>query len=102
MSNCKPTQTLIECVVKLLKFGDGKKVDPTYVKSLVGSLRYLTCTRLDILFIVGLINHFIEVHIITHLKITKRILHCIIGTIDLSLLYSSSDNFSLVVYCDSD
>lgn len=35
MLNCSLVNTLIECGVKLSKFDNGKKVDPTLFKSLV-------------------------------------------------------------------
>ncbi|WMV24270.1 hypothetical protein MTR67_017655 [Solanum verrucosum] len=38
----------------------------------------------------------------THLKVTRRILRYLKGTIDLGLFYSSSDYFSPMGYCDSD
>lgn len=58
MDKCMPVSTSVECREKLAKFEDGEKVDPTMFKSLVGSLRYLTCTRRDILFGVGLVSCF--------------------------------------------
>ena len=54
IENCKPINTPVECGVKLSKQDYSEKVDPTFFKSLVGSLRYLTCTRSDILFSVSL------------------------------------------------
>lgn len=39
----------MECRTKLSKFDDGVDVDSTYYRSLIESLRYLTCTRFDIL-----------------------------------------------------
>ena len=102
MFYCNPVNTLIKSGTKLSKFDDGEKVDSTLFKSLVGSLRYLTCTRLYILFQVGVVSCFMEATTSTHLKVSKRILHYLKGTIDLGIFYSSSDNFNLVWYCDSD
>jgi len=48
MEDSNPVKTPIETRIKLLKEGDGKTIDATYFKQIVGSLRYLTCTRLDI------------------------------------------------------
>ena len=50
MINSKPVTTPIEVGIKLSKYEDGDVVNPTYFKSLIGSLRYLTNTRLDILY----------------------------------------------------
>uniref|UniRef100_A0A3Q7G1C4 Reverse transcriptase Ty1/copia-type domain-containing protein n=1 Tax=Solanum lycopersicum TaxID=4081 RepID=A0A3Q7G1C4_SOLLC len=49
-----------------------------------------------------LISRFMESPTSTYLKVTKRILRYLKGTIDLGLFYSSSDDFNLVGYCDSD
>ncbi|KAE8709398.1 Agamous-like MADS-box protein AGL6 [Hibiscus syriacus] len=49
MENCKPISTPAEYGIKMTKHEEGESVDPTFFKSLVGSLRYLTCTRPDIL-----------------------------------------------------
>jgi hypothetical protein len=47
-------------VVKAKKNEEGERVDPTIFKSLVGSLRYLTCTRPNIFYGVGLISRYME------------------------------------------
>ncbi|XP_022847542.1 uncharacterized protein LOC111370064 [Olea europaea var. sylvestris] len=102
MEGCKPVCTPVKCGIKLSKNDEGEKLNPTLFKSLVESLRYLTCTRPDILFGVGLISRYIEKPTMTHMKIAKRILHYIKGTLDYGLVYSSSNEFKLVGYSDSD
>ncbi|KAL5540945.1 hypothetical protein UlMin_044921 [Ulmus minor] len=102
MNDCKPISTPVECGIKLSKHDEGESVDPTFFKSLVGSLRYLTCTRPDILFAVGLVSRYMENPTTTHFKTTKRILRYIKGTIDFGLLYSFSNDYKLVGYSDSD
>jgi hypothetical protein len=78
-------------------------VDPTIFRSLVGSLRYLTCTRRPyILYGVRLVSRYMELPTITHFKVAKRILRYIKGTIDFGLLYPSSNEFKFVGYSDSD
>ncbi|TYK18668.1 T26F17.17 [Cucumis melo var. makuwa] len=102
MMNYKPVATPIETGTKLSKHEEGDDVDPSYFKSLVGSLRYLTCTRPDILFSVGLVSRFMEYPTTTHLKVAKRIRRYIRGTLDYGLFYSSSKEFKLESYCDSE
>ncbi|GJW07799.1 retrovirus-related pol polyprotein from transposon TNT 1-94 [Tanacetum coccineum] len=102
MDKCNPVGTPIEHKEKPFKHDGGKMVDSTLFKSLVGSLRYLTCTRPDILFAVGLISCFMEEPTTKHLKIAKRILRYIKGTVDYGMLYSTSEDFKLVGYSDSD
>ncbi|KAK2983111.1 hypothetical protein RJ640_013642 [Escallonia rubra] len=102
MDDANHVSTPVECGVKLSKKDVGEKVDPTFFKSLVGSLRYLTCTRPDILFGVGLISRYMEAPTVTHMKAAKRILRYLKGTIEFGLFYSPSNNFKLLAYCDSD
>ncbi|GJY95415.1 retrovirus-related pol polyprotein from transposon TNT 1-94 [Tanacetum coccineum] len=101
-TKCNPVSTPIEHKAKPSKHDGGKTVDSTLFKSLVGSLCYLTCTRPDILFAVGLISRFIEEPTTKHLKIAKRILRYIKGAVDYGMLYSTSEDFKLVGYSDSD
>ncbi|XP_019259248.1 PREDICTED: uncharacterized protein LOC109237396 [Nicotiana attenuata] len=102
MENCNPVSTPVECEAKIFKHGDGDRVNPIFFKSLIGSLRYLSCTRPDILFGVGLLSRFMETPTISHLKVAKRILRYIKGTLDYGILYSSSKESKSVGYCDSD
>ncbi|OIT38695.1 retrovirus-related pol polyprotein from transposon tnt 1-94 [Nicotiana attenuata] len=102
MDNCNPVSTPVECGVKISKHGDGENVNPTFFKSLVGSLRYLTCTRPDILYGVELVSRFMEAPTTSHLKVAKRILRYIKDTLDYGILYSSSKDSKFVGYCDSD
>ncbi|KAK2973292.1 hypothetical protein RJ640_029742 [Escallonia rubra] len=103
MFDCNPVNTPMECGVKLSRAEKGlQKVDPKLFRSLVGSLRYLTCTRLDILFLVGLVSRFMENPSKTHMKAAKRILRFLKGTLDCGIFYSASDEYKLMGYCDSD
>ncbi|XP_038896505.1 secreted RxLR effector protein 161-like [Benincasa hispida] len=102
MNDANPVGTPMECGVKINKQDGGEKLNSTYFKSLVASLRYLTCTRPDILYSVGTLNRFMEEPTVTHCKMAKRILRYIKGMIGYGLSYVSSSNFDIVGYCDSD
>jgi hypothetical protein len=100
MKYCKSVSTLVDCDVKLSRHDKGKVIDATLYKSLVDSLRYLKCTRPDILYAVGLVSRYMEPRA-THWKIIKRILHYVRGTLSLGLFYSSSANkFAIFGYSD--
>ncbi|KAI0498935.1 hypothetical protein KFK09_019833 [Dendrobium nobile] len=102
MENCNLVSTPMECGIKLSKKEEGKIVDPTMFKSLIGSLRYLTSTRQYILYVVGIVSRYMKNLTKTHLMAVKRILRYIKGTQNHGLLYSHSNEFQLSGYSDSD
>jgi len=102
MKGCAKLNILVDCGVKMSKNDKGGKINFTTFKSLVRSLRYLTCTRPYILYGVGLANRFMETSTMTYFKALKRILRYIKGTIDFGLFYDYSNSFHLVGYSDSD
>ena len=60
MSNCSLVNTSIATEMKLSREGNGDFFDSTFFKSLVGSLKYLTITRPDIVYGVGLVSRYME------------------------------------------
>ena len=96
MNYCKPRSTPVECGVKLSKHDKCEDIDPTFFKSLVGSLHYLTCTRPYIFYVVGLVSRYMENLKTTHFKAAKRIIRYVKGTINFGLLYSFSMTTSLL------
>jgi len=95
-------KTPIETGIKLTKEGDGRTVDATYFKHIVGSLRYLTCTRPDICYVVGLVIRYMESLRQVHLQVVKRIMRYIKGTTTFGLFYFSSKKIEIIEYSDSD
>lgn len=102
MESCHPIKTPVEARLHLSKFDNSELVSPTYYQSLVGSLRYLTSTRPDIVFGVGVISRFMETPSQAHLVAAKRILHYIKGTHSHGIFYASGGHCNLVGYVDSD
>lgn len=66
--------TPIECKTNLPKLDGQASVDTTLFKNFIGSLRYFTCTRLDISFAVVFGSYFMEKPSEVHMKTKKRIL----------------------------
>ncbi|KAE8721174.1 hypothetical protein F3Y22_tig00016637pilonHSYRG00095 [Hibiscus syriacus] len=102
MENCNPVSTPMEPGAKLSKFDGGERVDASRYRSLVGSFRYLTCTRPDLSLSVGIVSRFMDEPVYSHWKALKRILRYIQGTVSLGLFYSKAEDYKLVGYSDSD
>jgi hypothetical protein len=102
MINSKATPTTVIIGLKLSKEDKGSKVDLTLFKRLVGSLMYLTMTRLDIVYGVSLISRFMETPKESHWKVGKGILIYVNGEIDFGIKYSTSEDFKLIGYTNND
>ncbi|XP_061352521.1 uncharacterized mitochondrial protein AtMg00810-like [Gastrolobium bilobum] len=102
MEDCNPVSTPMEPGAKLSKFDGGEQVDASKYRSLVGSLRYLTCTRPDLSLSVGIVSRFMEEPVYSHWKVLKRILRYIQETVSLGLFYSNLKVYKLIRYSDSD
>jgi hypothetical protein len=89
MDDCKPTPSPFQSGVKLTATCTSPEVDATLYRQLVGSLLYLTHTRPDLSFVVGLVAWYMQTPHESHWKAAKRILHYVRGTIQFEIHYSS-------------
>lgn len=76
--------------------------DATLFRQIVGSLFYLTITRPDISFSVGVVSQFMDKPCESHLIAAKRILRYIKGTLNFGLLYQQHTPFLLTGFVDAD
>ncbi|KAK6153313.1 hypothetical protein DH2020_012952 [Rehmannia glutinosa] len=88
--------------VKMDMDADGKAVDETRYRTLIGSLLYLTASRRDITFAVGVCARFQSAPKESHMTATKRILRYLKGCQEIGLWYPKEGGFKLVGYSDSD
>eukprot|EP00253_Pinus_taeda_P003845 PITA_03845 len=72
------------------------------LQSKEGKLLYLTHTRPDLSFVVGLIARFMQNPHENHWKAAKRILHYVRGTIQFGIHYNAEASPLLVGFTDSD
>ena len=79
-----------------------KDVDITKYRGMIGSLLYLTASRPDILFSVGLCARYQSCPKESHLSVVKRIFRYLIGTMNLGLWYPKNSNFEIISYSDAD
>ncbi|XP_070055150.1 secreted RxLR effector protein 161-like [Nicotiana tomentosiformis] len=102
MEASKVIDTLIATATHLDIDKPGFPVNQTMYRGIIGSLLYLTVSRPDIVFSVGLCARFQSNPKESHLKADKRILRYLKGTKDLVLYYPSGDNFDLIGYAGAD
>eukprot|EP00253_Pinus_taeda_P031816 PITA_31816 len=102
MQDSKAAMTPTVMGLKLTKEDNSKDFDPSLYKSIVGSLMYLTATRLDIMFVVSLISKFMERPKEAHWQAVKRIPRYVKGTKMFGILYTFLESSDLVGYTDSD
>ena len=102
MEDCKPAPSPFQSGVKLSLTCTSPEVDATLYRQLVGSLLYLTHSRPDISFAVGLVARYMQHPHESHWKATKRILRYIRGTIQFGIHYNTRATPLLVGFIDSD
>ncbi|KAK9740903.1 hypothetical protein RND81_03G069600 [Saponaria officinalis] len=101
MENSKPISTFLVLNEKLSKDDGSKEVDlKQYL--LVGSLLYLTATRLDLMFAISLLSRFMSKPSEVPMGSVKRVLRYLKGTLDFGVLYQPCSDPRLIAYSDSD
>jgi hypothetical protein len=58
MEDCKPVITPMQTIYKLRKDDDSKSTDQRQYRSMIGSLLYVTTSRLDVMQVVGQMARF--------------------------------------------
>nr|GEU81237.1 uncharacterized mitochondrial protein AtMg00810-like [Tanacetum cinerariifolium] len=80
----------------------GKPVDATLYRGMIGSLMYLTSNRPDLIYVVCLCARYQAKHIKKYLNAVKWIFRYLKGTINIGLWYSKDTGISLTAYADAD
>jgi hypothetical protein len=101
MVDCKPMSTPLEAKTKITS-NDTPLDDPSYFRGLVGALQYLTLTRPDLSYCVNYVSQFMHSPTIIHLKMVRRILRYVKGTINVGLHFTSNTTLDLFAFSDAD
>ena len=102
MEDCKPVSTPMMTNCKLRKDDKSKEVDQIIYRSMIGSLLYVTTSRLDVMHVVGQVAIFQYVRKETHIIIVKRILKYLKGNVEFGLWYPKGNELTLIAYSDVD
>lgn len=102
MANCKPILMPLDVNAKLSAHVGDVLEDVTMYMKIVGSLIYLTITRLDLSYIVGLESQFMQLPRKPHLDAIQRTLRYVQLTLDYELFYAADASLALYGYTDAD
>ncbi|GJW95326.1 hypothetical protein Tco_0174998 [Tanacetum coccineum] len=87
---------------KLDEDTQGKAVDPTHYRGMVGTLMYLTASRPDLTFAVCMCARYQAKPTKKHLHAIKRIFKYLRGTVNRGLWYLKDSSIALTAYVDAD
>ena len=99
--HCKPISTPLKAKTRTSS-NNVLLEDPSYFRGLVGALQYLTLTRPDLSYSVNYASQFMHVPTVVHLKMVRRILRYVKGTIDINLYFTSNTKLDLCVFSYAD
>lgn len=102
MNGCKVVSSPLEQNIKLRTEDETKEVNGTLYQQLVGSLNYLTTTKLEIAYAISILTQFMAKPHESHWIVAKRVLQYLNGTINFGIEYTNSCNVELIGHSDSD
>lgn len=102
MLDCKPISTPMDPNARLQEDKGKNLEDATMYRQLVGSLIYLTLSRPDISYAVGVASRYMSTPKKPHLDAIRRILRYVKGTLNYGILYKKTKKCQVIGYCDAD
>jgi hypothetical protein len=102
MAELKLVSTPMSSTASLGPDEDGEAVDQREYKSMIGSLLYLTATRSDIQFVVGLCARFQASPRSSHRTAVQRVFRYLKHIPEFGIWYSASSSLDLVWFSDAD
>ncbi|KAF7127450.1 hypothetical protein RHSIM_Rhsim11G0030000 [Rhododendron simsii] len=102
LDSAKHSRTPMSTTTRLSKDLDGISIDQTLYRSVIGSLLYLTASRPDIAFSVGVCARYQANPKESHLTAVKRVIKYINGTMGYGIWLSKDTNSNLAGFSDAD
>jgi hypothetical protein len=102
MAELKPVSTPMSFATSLDPDEDGEAVDQREYRSMIGSLLYLTATRSDIQFTIGMCARFQASPRSSHRTTVQRVFRYLKHTPEFGIWYSASSWLDLVGFSDVD
>ncbi|GJY47286.1 retrovirus-related pol polyprotein from transposon TNT 1-94 [Tanacetum coccineum] len=101
METCEPADTPMVEKSKLDEDPQGKPVDPTRYRGIIGTLMYRTTSRHDLVFVVCICARYQAKPIEKHLYAVKQIFRYLRGTINMGLWYLKDSCIALTAFVDA-
>jgi hypothetical protein len=102
MVELKPVSIPMSSMASRVPDEDGEAMDQREYKSMIGSLLYLTATRSNIQFVVGLCARFQSSPRSSHRTAVQRVFRYLKHTPEFGIWYSASSSLDLVGFSDAD
>ncbi|GJY92044.1 retrovirus-related pol polyprotein from transposon TNT 1-94 [Tanacetum coccineum] len=102
MESSDPVDTPMLEKSKLDEDTQGKVIDPTYYRGMVGTLMYLTASRPDLTIAIFMCARYQAKPPEKHLHAVKRIFKYLRGTVNRGLWYPKDSSIALTAYADAD
>nr|GFC64955.1 uncharacterized mitochondrial protein AtMg00810-like [Tanacetum cinerariifolium] len=87
---------------KLDEDKEGKAVDPSHYRGMIGTLLYLTASRPDLQLVICMCARYQARPTEKHLHAVKRIFRYLRGTVNLGLWYPKDSSIALTAFTDVD
>ncbi|GJS59807.1 putative ribonuclease H-like domain-containing protein [Tanacetum coccineum] len=100
--SCDPVDTPMVEKSKLDEDKEGKAVDPSHYRGMIGTLLYLTASRPDLQFAICMCARYQARPTEKHLNAVKRIFRYLKGTVHRGLWYPKDSSIALTTFADAD
>ncbi|GJW70320.1 retrovirus-related pol polyprotein from transposon TNT 1-94 [Tanacetum coccineum] len=100
--SCDPVDTPMVEKSKLDEDKEGKAVDPSHYRGMIGTLFYLTTSRPDLQFAICMCAWYQAWPTKKHLHAVKRIVRYLKGTVNRGLWYPKDSSIALTSFADAD
>nr|GEZ11984.1 uncharacterized mitochondrial protein AtMg00810-like [Tanacetum cinerariifolium] len=87
---------------KLDEDKEGKAIDPSHYRGMIGTLFYLTASRPDLQFVICMCARYHAWPTEKHLHAVKRIFRYLRGTVNRGLWYPKDSSIALTAFADAD
>nr|GFC66436.1 uncharacterized mitochondrial protein AtMg00810-like [Tanacetum cinerariifolium] len=100
--SCDPVDTPMVEKSKLDEDKEGKAVDPSHYRGMIGTLLYLTACRNDLQFAICMCARYQVRPTENHVHAVKKIFRYLRGTVHRGLWYPKDSSVALTAFADAD